>query len=276
MRGPDDLHLVESRQMQIDFSGKTAVVTGGANGIGMAVARELRASGAEVWILDLSRENPEQVASSIGAHGIEADVTDRASLERAFESVSKIDIVSGNAGIGVNEEILDARIETWNRTIAVNLTGVFHTVQIASRRMKDQRSGSIVLTASTNSYDGEALLTAYNASKAGVLGILHTAANELGPYGIRVNAVCPGLIRTRLTSSHFTTPEILKPYFQHIPLGRGGEAEEVARSVVFLASDAASYITGAALLVDGGQMTSKFGTWTEENARFTGDRWVLK
>jgi NAD(P)-dependent dehydrogenase (short-subunit alcohol dehydrogenase family) len=109
-----------------------------------------------------------------------------------------------------------------------------------------------------------------------VLGILHTAANELGPYGIRVNAVCPGLIRTRLTSSHYATPEVLKPYFQHVSLGRGGEAEEVANAVTFLASDAASYITGAALLVDGGQLTSKFGTWTEQNADFSGDRWRLK
>jgi NAD(P)-dependent dehydrogenase (short-subunit alcohol dehydrogenase family) len=136
--------------------------------------------------------------------------------------------------------------------------------------------GALVITASTNSYDGEALLTAYNASKAGVLGILHTVANELGPYGIRVNAVCPGLIRTRLTSTQFTTPEILKRYFQHVPLGRGGEPEEVADAVAFLASDAASFITGAALIVDGGQMASKFGTWTEEHAEFVDDRWRLK
>jgi NAD(P)-dependent dehydrogenase (short-subunit alcohol dehydrogenase family) len=262
--------------MHLDFTGKTAVVTGGANGIGMGVARQFRASGADVWIFDIERENPDQVAQSIGARGLVADVTDRASLDRAFDAVPTIDIVSANAGIGVNEEIFDTRADTWDRTIAVNLTGMFHTVQLAARKMKSRRSGAIVLTASTNSFDGEALLTAYNASKAGVLGILHTAANELGPYGIRVNAVCPGLIRTRLTSTHFTTPDILKPYFQHVPLGRGGEPEEVARSVVFLASQAASYITGAALLVDGGQMTSKFGTWTEENADFVGDRWRLK
>jgi NAD(P)-dependent dehydrogenase (short-subunit alcohol dehydrogenase family) len=262
--------------MHLDFTGKTAVVTGGANGIGLAIARQLRDSGADVWILDLEREEPERVADTLGAHGIAADVTDRSSLERAFDTVPVLDVLAANAGTGINEEIFDTRTETWDRTIAVNLSGTFHTVQLAARKMKTRRSGSIVLTASTNSYDGEALLTAYNASKAGVLGILHTAANELGPYGIRVNAVCPGLIRTRLTNTHFTTPEILKPYFQQIPLGRGGEAEEVARAVAFLASDAASYITGAALLVDGGQMTSKFGTWTEENAEFSGDRWRLR
>jgi NAD(P)-dependent dehydrogenase (short-subunit alcohol dehydrogenase family) len=262
--------------MHLDFTGRTAVVTGGANGIGLAIARQLRESGADVWIFDLAREKPDVVAKSIGARGVAADVTDRSSLQQAFDSVPPVDVLAANAGTGTNEELFSTRAETWDRTIAINLTGMFHTVQIGALKMKPRASGAMVLTASTNSYDGEALLTAYNASKAGVLGILHTAANELGPYGIRVNAVCPGLIRTRLTDTHFTTPEILKPYFQHVPLGRGGEADEVARAVAFLASDAASYITGAALVVDGGQLTSKFGTWTEENAEFVGDRWRLK
>ena len=142
--------------------------------------------------------------------------------------------------------------------------------------MKRRRSGSIVLTASTNSYDGEARLTAYNASKAGVLGILHTAANELGPFGIRVNAVCPGLIRTRLTQLLFENPIFLRNNFQHIPLGRGGEPEEVAAAIAVLASDLASYITGAALLVDGGQMAAKFGTWDETTADFADGRWRLR
>ena len=107
------------------------------------------------------------------------------------------------------------------------------------------RPGAIVLTASTNSYDGEENLIAYNATKAGVLGIVHTAANELGPYGIRVNAVNPGLIRTRLTAEAFNTESVIKEYFRAIPMGRGGEPEEVAKAAVFLASDWASYITGA-------------------------------
>lgn len=158
----------------------------------------------------------------------------------------------------------------------MNLTGVFHTVQAAAALMKPLRRGAIVITASTNSYDGEASLTAYNASKAGLLGILHTAANELGPFQIRVNAVCPGLIRTRLTQRHFARPDILKAYFQDIPLGRGGEPEEVANAIAFLAADVASYITGAALLVDGGQMTAKFGTWTSDTAEFSEGKWRLR
>jgi NAD(P)-dependent dehydrogenase (short-subunit alcohol dehydrogenase family) len=133
-----------------------------------------------------------------------------------------------------------------------------------------------VLTASTNSYDGEARLVAYNASKAGLLGLVHTAANELGPYQIRVNAVCPGLIRTRLTERHFSSPEVLRDYFRHIPLGRGGEPVEVAQACIFLASNLASFITGATLFIDGGQMASKFGTWTESTADFREGRWHLR
>src|SRR5206468_9712241 len=143
---------------------------------------------------------------------------------------------------------LDTTDEVWTRTLQVNLTGAFYTLRAVAGRMKEQRGGAIVFTASTNSYDGESELTAYNATKAGILGLLHTAANELGPYGIRVNAVCPGLIRTSLTEAHFSKPELLKDYFRHIPLGRGGEVGEVANAIAFLASDSASYITGAALL----------------------------
>jgi len=256
--------------MPLDFASRTAVVTGGANGIGLACARELVASGARVWIFD--REKP----ADAGLEFIATDVTDRASVEAAFTATGTPDVVVANAGIVAAGDLTAITSEDWQRTIAVNLTGVFHTVQAAAARMKARRRGAIVITASTNSYDGEAGLTAYNASKAGLLGILHTAANELGPYGIRVNAVCPGLIRTRITGEYFSNPEVLKEYFRHIPLGRGGEPEEVARAVAFLASEDASYITGAALLVDGGQMAAKIGTWNERDAEFTGDHWKLR
>ncbi|MCU1273092.1 MAG: family oxidoreductase, partial [Bryobacterales bacterium] len=218
----------------------------------------------------------EKVARSLGGHACAVDVTDRASINAAFERSGAPDIVVANAGIGTEAALDTTSPEIWNRTIAVNLTGVFHTVQAAAARMKPRRHGAIVITASTNSYDGEAALMAYNASKAGLLGILHTAANELGPWQIRVNAVCPGLIRTRLTERQFSTPAILKEYFRDIPLGRGGEAEEVGNAIAFLASDLASFITGAALVVDGGQMAAKFGTWTEETADFADGRWLLR
>jgi NAD(P)-dependent dehydrogenase (short-subunit alcohol dehydrogenase family) len=248
--------------MHIDFSGKAAVVTGGASGIGRAIADSLRESGATVHIFDLTSEPPVNVAEP-------------AALDAAFDRAPTPGIVIVNAGIAVQTPLLDTSDELWLRTIQTNLSGAFFTVRAAARRMRD-RGGSIVLTASTNSYDGEPNLTAYNASKAGVLGLLHTAANELGPYGIRVNAVCPGLIRTPLTESHFSNPGILKDYFRQIPLGRGGEAQEVANAVLFLASDLASYITGATVFVDGGQMASKFATWGDiPGAEFSGGRWRL-
>lgn len=266
--------------MKLDFSGKTAAVTGGANGIGLACARLLAQSGARVWIFDLDRERPAEVAQEIGGRGVAVDVTDAGSVAQAFDTLvaveGRLDVVLVNAGIGSWAPLLDTSEELWQSTLAVNLTGAFRTVRAAARVMAPGRQGAIVLTASTNSYDGEGGLTAYNATKAGVLGLLHTAANELGPYQIRINAVCPGLIRTRLTQEHFSNPALLKDYFRDIPLGRGGEPEEVAAAVAFLASDAASFITGATLLVDGGQMATKFGPWQEEAATFDVDRWHLK
>lgn len=257
--------------MILDFTGQSAVVTGGANGIGLACAQQLRESGARVVILD--REDPPE---PLAADAERVDVADIAALESAFERVGRIDVMLVNAGMARPAALLETTDEDWNRTIGLNLTGAFAAVRAAAKRMAPQRSGAIVVTASTNSFDGESDLTAYNASKAGLLGLVRTAANELGIYGIRVNAVCPGLIRTRLTEKHFTNPEIARPYFQHIPLGRGGDPAEVAAAVTFLASGAASFITGTTLVVDGGQMATKFGPWNETIAEFSVDRWRLR
>jgi len=261
----------------MNLQGKHVVVTGGANGIGLAISRAMAAAGGSVSIFDLASESPQEAAKRIpGAQAEIADVTDRRSLESAFHAVPAPDVVAVNAGIGPLAALELTTAEVWNRTLAVNLSGAFHTVQIAAERMKRARKkgGAMVITASTNSFDGEADLIAYNASKAGLLGIVHTAANELGPYGIRINAVCPGLIRTRLTAASFAKPEIISEYFKDIALGRGGEPEEVAQAVLFLASDLASYITGTTLVVDGGQMASKFGTWGKETDHFDGQRWT--
>jgi NAD(P)-dependent dehydrogenase (short-subunit alcohol dehydrogenase family) len=259
--------------MSFDFRNNHVIVTGGASGIGFAIAKSMSQAGALVSIFDLKSERLAEIAQSIGARSYEVDVVRRDSIEDAFALVGDVDVAIVNAGIGAVESMFTTSASLWDRTLAVNLSGAFHTVQIAAETMKKRGRGSIVLTASTNSYDGEADLIAYNASKAGVLGILHTAANELGPYGIRINAVCPGLIRTPLTAKSFDNPRLLANYFRHIPLGRGGEPEEVAQAVMFLASDQASYITGATLFVDGGQMASKFGTWGQENDSFDGQRW---
>ncbi|MDX2153956.1 MAG: SDR family NAD(P)-dependent oxidoreductase [Bryobacteraceae bacterium] len=250
--------------MVVDFSGKTAVVTGGANGIGKACADLLEECGARVVVFDREGASP-------------VDVTDGQAVERAFSDLAAPpDVVVANAGTVLPMRLLETSDEGWRRTLEVNLTGAFHTVRAAARRMAAARGGAIVVTASTNSFDGEGDLTAYNASKAGLLGMVRTAANELGIYGVRVNAVCPGLIRTRLTAGHFADASLMREYFRQIPLGRGGEPHEVAQAVAFLASDAASFITGTTLVVDGGQMATKYGPWNDEVGRFEGDRWVLR
>jgi len=258
----------------MNFHGKNVVVTGGASGIGLAISKGIAAAGGSVWIFDLASGNPDETARSVGAQSRVVDVTDRQSLEDAFDKVAVPDVVVVNAGICQTASLRGTTGDLWSRTLAVNLTAAFDTVQIAAQRMKRVHKGSMVLTASTNSFDGEPGLIAYNASKAGLLGILRTAAIELGPYGIRINAVCPGLIRTRLTASSFSNPDVLSDYFRHVALGPGGEPDEVAHAVMFLASDLASYITGTTLVVDGGQMASKFGSWGKEKDRFDGQRWI--
>lgn len=257
--------------MQLDLENMTALVTGGSRGIGLAVVRLLASAGAQVWIFD--RDEPED--PQVAARFVRGEVSDRASLENAFAECGSVEIVVANAGTARHAPFTETDDTIWRDVLATNLTGAFLTVQIAAREMKRRRSGAIVITASTNSYDGEADLTAYNVTKAGLLGLMHTAANELGPFGIRVNAVCPGFIRTRLTAEGFANPGIVREYFRHIPLGRGGEPEEIANAVAFLASGSASYITGAALVVDGGQMAAKFGVWNENTAQFNIDRWIL-
>ena len=247
--------------MQIDLSGRHAIVTGGSHGIGLAMAQTLAACGAQVTVFDLDAPTP-------------VDVTNRASLDAAFDRSPVPDIVMINAGTAYLRPIPDTTREIWDKTLALNLTAVFETLQVAANRMRAAgRPGSIVLTASTNSYDGEENLIAYNTTKAGVLGLVHTAANELGPYGIRVNAINPGLIQTRLTADSFNNEAVIKEYFRAIPMGRGGQPEEVAKAAVFLASDWASYITGSTLLVDGGQMACKFGPWRDTDAEFRDRRW---
>lgn len=247
------------------LQGKAAIVTGAGRGIGKAIARKFLQEGAEVFVCDVDGDRLEdarrELASLGTVHGEAANVPSRDEVEelvgRARVALGRIDVLVNNAGIARFGRFLEITDKDWNDTLAVNLTGVFLCSQVAAREMKDQGSGAIVNMASTNGILGEPCLAPYNASKAGVVLLSKTMAIELAPYNIRVNSVCPGFILTDLVQEGGMSEEEIRDYTSKIPLGRYGRVEEVANAFAFLASDEASFITGAELVVDGGQISQE-------------------
>lgn len=246
------------------FANKIAVVTGGGGEIGRATAKRLASEGAIVAIVDLNPELAAQAAADIGGNSWawQTDVAQRDQVEAMVSEVlrrhEKIDVLCNIAGIAPPAPFLETTDENWDATIDVNLKGVFFCSQIAARAMVATGvKGNIVNMASTNGLVGEIGLVAYNASKFGVVGLTMTAAIELAPHGIRVNAVAPGMIRTKLSQAVLDAdPELARTYFQDkIPMARFGEPDEVAAAVAFLASEDAGFITGHSLVIDGGQLT---------------------
>jgi NAD(P)-dependent dehydrogenase (short-subunit alcohol dehydrogenase family) len=245
---------------------KSVFISGGTSGIGLETARRFLEEGARVFVSGVAEEEVSAALKHLrGAEGAggsldgaAADVSEPeavgALLGRVRSFLGRIDVLINNAGIARKAAFLDTELDAWDRTIAVNLRGMFLVAQDVARSMvADGEGGVIVNMASTNALGGEEELADYNASKGGVLQLTRTMAVELGPLGVRVNCVCPGFIDTPLNEA-LGNEESFRAYERdHIPLGRRGTAEEVASVYAFLASDEASFVHGAAIVVDGGQ-----------------------
>ncbi len=253
----------------MDLNNKVAVVTGAAGYIGRAIAETFLAANARVAFLDVNSDGLDQLAKDLQSRGIvrerwttvTTDVSQPESIAAAFESVDNelglCDIAVANAGVAEAAPFLGITLANWQRTMDINLTGVFLTCQEAARRMKQKGGGALITMSSTNGLVGEKHLAAYNASKAGILLLTKTIAIELAPFHIRANALNPGMIDTGLAKRAGLDSLFLDGYVDKIPMGRFGLPAEVASAALFLASDASQFITGTALVIDGGQLSEE-------------------
>jgi NAD(P)-dependent dehydrogenase (short-subunit alcohol dehydrogenase family) len=236
---------------------RVAVVTGGSSGIGLATVRALRAAGARVAALDVSDADAGADLSVACDVTVESSVRD--AMHQVRNALGPIDIVHANAGVCFNDDgpgqdgpAHELDLEIWDRTVAVNLTGAYLTVKHGLDDMLERRSGAIVLTASVGGASFGTHHLAYSSSKAGVVGMARSLAREYGPAGIRTNAVCPGPVRTPLSVMARSTGAAYDEWVEGIPLRRIGEPDDIGGVVAFLVSDAAAYLNGASITVDGG------------------------
>jgi NAD(P)-dependent dehydrogenase (short-subunit alcohol dehydrogenase family) len=245
------------------FDDKVALVTGAAMGIGGGIAEHFVKEGARVVIFDIDAERARKKAESLGGAGralaIQGDVAAEEDVQnaiaRTLEEFGSLDVLVNNAGIHAPKPVADLTSSDWDRQLAVNLKGVFLLCKYAIPHLR-KRPGSIVNISSTQAFISYADHAAYDASKAGVLGLTRALAVEHGPTGVRVNAICPGYIMTPMTERWLASlpdPELtMKQARAAHPLGRIGTPDDIAEAALFLASDAASFVTGAFLVVDGG------------------------
>ena len=253
--------------MNDGLEGKVAVVTGAARGIGLAICTALAARGARVVVADIDGAGAERAAASLdGAEAAECDVRDEAQVDAllagARERHGSLDVVVPNAGVGRVQPLLEMSYDDWRETLSVNLDGVFLTARGAGRIMVEQGSGSIVTIASITAMDGSPGVGNYAAAKAAVVNLTKTLNTELRGFGIRVNAVCPGFIRTDLVERNEAAFDALLP--EGLTLddvvsqkqSRWGTPEDVAAAVCFLAGQRSSWISGVGHVIDGGWQAS--------------------
>jgi NAD(P)-dependent dehydrogenase (short-subunit alcohol dehydrogenase family) len=249
----------------LPLEGRVAVVTGGTSGIGLALVRGLADAGADVVPFSRRREQVEAAANEVEARGrrtarIVADVSDRASLDAALEHVVKelahVDILVNCAGITKRTPTVEVSDQEWSSIIDTNLTGTWRSCQVFGRHMLERGYGRIINIASLASFVGLFEVAAYTASKAAVAGLTRALAVEWGARGVNVNAIAPGVFRTALNSTLLDGTERGKEFRLRTPLKRFGRVEELAGACVFLASEAASFVNGEVLAVDGGFLAS--------------------
>jgi 3-oxoacyl-[acyl-carrier protein] reductase len=247
--------------VDLGLTGRAALITGGGRGIGAAIARELAREGCDVALVDLDAfEAADTVAREIRGSGrralaIQADVTSLAAAEASVQAVvgefGRLDILVCNAGITRDAVVWKLTEEAWDQVLAVNLKGSFAYCRAAAPVFRAQRSGRIVTIASINGLRGKAGQANYAASKAGMVALTKTVARELGPAGVTVNCVAPGMVRTGM--AELLAPEIRDRAIAETAVGRIAEPEDVAGMVAFLCSDRARHLTGTVIQVDGGQ-----------------------
>lgn len=248
------------------LQGKVAIITGAGSGIGRAAALLFAEEGARVAVADLSPSEGGRTAEEIQNKGGDAssvvvDVTQSAQVakmvDRVLERFGQIDILYNHVGINRPNSVVELEEADWDVVVSTNLKSIYLACKYTLPHMLKRRKGSIVNTAGTFGFYGALGFAAYCASKGGVINLTKQMALDYGPYGIRVNCVCPGFIDTPMNAN--IPPERVAAIIKTQPLGRAGQAEEVARAALFLASDEASFTTGSALLVDGGQLSGRHG-----------------
>ena len=260
-----------------DVSGRRVVVTGAASGLGLAIAEVLADCGARVTLADVDADRAEAEAARLADRGADVrsaavDVADPDAVRALFRDVvdvqGGVDIVFANAGIAAvpgyavagGQELHTVADDVWRRVLSINQDGVLYTMREAANVMKPQRSGQIVVTASTAGLRADPMVCyGYAASKAAVINVARQAALELAPHGVHVNVIAPGPIKTRIAGG--VTPEGEKQWAALVPLGRMGEPEELKGLALLLASPASSFITGAVIPIDGGQLLGEPGGW---------------